>query len=118
VHEKRGLADTDGSGLSRYRDCGCVSICAATAPSVAYELVEAILSELRLLKFEEVTFAGRDRCKRYLKGSLMLSPESSNSRMAHLAKQVVFLGCPAKLEYLLESVDAVSIAGIQGFSSE
>ncbi len=113
VREKHGLAYNVFSELSPYRDSGCLSIYAATAPSTANALVEAILGELRRLKHEDVSAAELQRSKRYLKGSLMLSLESSSSRMAHLARQVMFLGQPAELDLLLENVDAVTVDDIR-----
>lgn len=118
IREKHGLAYNVFSELSPYRDSGCLSIYAATAPSTARALVEAILAELRRLKTENVSPGELDRSKRYLKGSLMLSLESSSSRMAHLARQVMFLGKPAELDNLLERVDAVTVEDIRRLSTQ
>lgn len=113
IREKHGLAYNVFSELSPYRDSGCLSIYAATAPSTAYALVEAILAELQRLKTEDVSPTELERSKHYLKGSLMLSLESSSSRMAHLARQVMFLGEPAELDQLLDRINAVRVEDIR-----
>ncbi len=118
IREKHGLAYNVFSELSPYRDSGCISIYAATAPSTAVALVNAILAELSRLKNEDVSVNELDRSKRYLKGSLMLSLESSSSRMAHLARQVMFLGQPAEMDALLELVDAVSVEDIRRLATQ
>jgi predicted Zn-dependent peptidase len=113
VREKHGLAYNVFSELSPYSDSGCLSIYAATAPATARALLEAVLGELRRLKCEEVASSELERSKRYLKGSLMLSLESSSSRMAHLARQEMFLGQPMELDTLIERVDRVSVEDIR-----
>jgi predicted Zn-dependent peptidase len=118
IREKYGLAYNVFSELSPYRDSGCISIYAATAPSTAGALVSAILAELRRLKDENVSASELERSKRYLKGSLMLSLESSSSRMAHLARQVMFLGQPAEMDLLLQRVDAVSVDDVRRLATD
>ena len=51
-----------------------------------------------------------------MKGSLMLSLESTGSRMANLARQEMYFGRFFSLDELLESIECVTAADVQCIS--
>ena len=53
------------------------------------------------------------RAKDHLKGSLMLSLESTSSRMSNLARQEMYFGRFFTLDELVESIEAVSAGDVQ-----
>jgi predicted Zn-dependent peptidase len=53
------------------------------------------------------------RAKDHLKGSLMLSLESTSSRMTRLAKQELYFGQSFSLDQILGAIDAVTLADMQ-----
>ena len=53
------------------------------------------------------------RAKDHLKGSLMLSLESTSSRMSNLARQEMYFGRFFSLDELVESIEAVSADDVQ-----
>ncbi len=63
--------------LSPYRDTGCLSVYAGTSRESAGKVVQSVVSEFRKLKAEPVPEEELRRSKDQLKGSLMLSLESS-----------------------------------------
>ena len=82
IRERQGLAYAVFSELSPYRDTGCLSIYAGTSIESAGKVVESIVKEFRQLKQDGVSAEELRRAKDHLKGSLMLSLESTSSRMS------------------------------------
>ena len=113
IRERQGLAYAVFSELSPYSDTGCLSVYAGTSAKSARKVVDSILTELRRLKEELVGDEELRRAKDYMKGSLMLSLESTNSRMANLARQVMYFGRFFGLDELLESIERVTPGDVQ-----
>src|SRR5207244_13531516 len=90
IRERQGLAYAIYSDLNPYRDTGCLSVYAGTSRESATKVVECIVSEFRKLKSESVPPEELRRSKDQLKGSLMLSLESSTARMSNLARQDMY----------------------------
>jgi predicted Zn-dependent peptidase len=116
IRERRGLAYAVFSELSPYRDTGCLSVYAGTSAESAGSVVQLILSEFTRLKQDLVEDEELRRAKDYLKGSLMLSLESTTSRMANLARQEMYFGRFFDLNELVASIDRVTAADVQRVS--
>ncbi|HUP03856.1 MAG TPA: pitrilysin family protein [Bryobacteraceae bacterium] len=116
IRERQGLAYAVFSELNPYRDTGCLSIYAGTSRQSARQVVASIMKEFRLLKEELVSEEELRRAKDYLKGSLMLSLESSSSRMANLARQEMYFKRFFTLDELLSSVEVVTAEDVQRIS--
>jgi predicted Zn-dependent peptidase len=108
VREKRGLAYSIYSYLSAFSDGGTITIYAATRPREAGRVVELVCKEIRRLRTAGVGRLELERAKNQMKGSLMLSLESSHSRMSKLAKDELYLGRHQSLEEILAEIDRVS----------
>jgi len=113
IRERQGLAYAVFSELSPYRDTGCLSVYAGTALESARKVVDLILAEFRHLKDQPVAEEELRRAKDYMKGSLMLSLESTSSRMSNLARQELYFGRFFSLDELVESIDQVSREDVQ-----
>jgi predicted Zn-dependent peptidase len=113
VREKRGLAYAVFSGLSSYRDAGAMTVYAGCANGAVEELIDVVVGELRRLKDEPLPEAELRRAKDHLKGSLMLSLESTSSRMSHLARQEIYFARQYGLDETLEGVERVSASEVQ-----
>jgi predicted Zn-dependent peptidase len=113
IRERQGLAYAVFSELSPYRDTGCLSIYAGTSLESARKVVESITNEFRQLKQQPVNDEELRRAKDHLKGSLMLSLESTASRMSNLARQELYFGHFFSLDALLESIEAVTADDVQ-----
>jgi predicted Zn-dependent peptidase len=113
IRERQGLAYAVFSELSPYRDTGCLSIYAGTSIESARRVVESILREFRELKQEPVSAEELRRAKDHLKGSLMLSLESTSSRMSNLARQEMYFGKFFTLDELVESIESVTADDVQ-----
>jgi len=113
IRERQGLAYAVFSELSPYRDTGCLSIYAGTSIESAGKVVESITKEFRQLKEDGVSDEELRRAKDHLKGSLMLSLESTSSRMSNLARQEMYFGRFFTLDELVESIEQVSATDVQ-----
>jgi predicted Zn-dependent peptidase len=113
IRERQGLAYAVFSEISAYRDTGCLSVYAGTSPETAQQVVTLILKEFQQLKQERVPDEELRRAKDHLKGSLMLSLESTSSRMSNLARQEMYFQRFFSLDEIVESIEAVSADDLQ-----
>jgi predicted Zn-dependent peptidase len=116
IRERQGLAYAVFSELNPYRDTGCLSIYAGTSVESARKVVDSIMEEFRDLKERPVGDEELRRAKDHLKGSLMLSLESTSSRMSNLARHAMYFGRFFTLDELVESIESVSAAEVQGIA--
>jgi predicted Zn-dependent peptidase len=107
VRERRGLAYAVFSNLSAYRDTGSLTIYAGCADAAVRELVTVVVDELRGMKIEPPDAELR-RAKDHLKGSLMLSLESTSSRMSNLARQEIYFDRQFDLDETIDGIERVS----------
>ncbi len=108
IREKRGLAYAVFSGLNTFRDVGCLSVYAGTATENARKVVELVLEEFHRLKSGLLSEEELQRAKDYLKGSTLLSLESTMTRMSNLARQEMAFGRYISLDEIAACVDAVT----------
>jgi predicted Zn-dependent peptidase len=116
IRERQGLAYAVFSELNPYRDTGCLAIYAGTSIESARKVVESIMKEFRQLKEEPVSVEELRRAKDHLKGSLMLSLESTSSRMSNLARQEMYFGRFFSLDELVDSIESVEASHVQRIS--
>jgi predicted Zn-dependent peptidase len=113
IRERQGLAYAIYSDLNPYRDTGCLSIYAGTSRESAVKVVESVVSEFQKLKADLVSPEELQRAKDQLKGSLMLSLESSTARMSNLARQEMYFDRFYGLDELIEKIEAVTAEELQ-----
>jgi predicted Zn-dependent peptidase len=118
IREKRGLAYSVFSSLSAFRDAGCLSVYAGTSKENARQVVELIIAELRRMKETPLTAEELQHAKDYLKGSLLLSLESTMNRMSSLARQEMYFGRYISLDAIASDVDAVTVEQVQAVARE
>ncbi len=118
IRERQGLAYAIYSDLSPYRDTGCLSVYAGTSRESAVKVVQCIVSEFRKLKTELVPGEELRRSKDQLKGSLMLSLESSTARMSNLARQEMYFDRFYGLDELIERIERVTVEELQELANE
>jgi len=76
-------------------------------------VIESILREFQQLKQERITDEELRRAKDHLKGSLMLSLESTSSRMSNLARQEMYFQRFFSLDELIQSIEVVTGDDVQ-----
>lgn len=118
IREERGLAYSVFSSVNSFLDTGNLMVYAATSPESGREVLDLILEEFRKLKQEAVGERELQMAKDHLKGSLMLSLESSSSRMSNLARQEFYFGRQYTVNEILAGVDAVTRDEVLDLSRE
>ncbi|NJN37105.1 MAG: insulinase family protein [Nitrospiraceae bacterium] len=108
IREKRGLAYSIYSFLSGYSDGGTMTVYAGTRAREVARVLDLIRREVRNMAAHGIERAELKRTKDQMKGSLMLSLESSHSRMNKLAKDELITGAHTSLEEMLSDIDAVT----------
>ena len=108
IREERGLAYSVYSALHAFHDTGALMVYAATSPDRGDEVVQLIMEELRDLATRGPDPHEVEVAREHLKGSVMLSLESTSSRMSHLARQEIYDRRQFGLEEVLAGIDAVA----------
>lgn len=108
VREQRGLAYSVFSYHSAYQDSGIVTIYGGTGAKQLDLLYETIQETLEKLSQNGITEKELTNSKEQLKGSLMLSLESTNSRMSRNGKNELLLKRHRSLDEIIEQIDAVT----------
>jgi predicted Zn-dependent peptidase len=117
VRERQALAYSVHSGAQSYRDTGLFYIYAGTDAANFAKVVKALLKELRALRKDGVRAEELVRAKEHLKGSLMLSLESTSSRMNRVAKQELRFGAFVSLDEMLGAIDRVRPEEVEAMTS-
>jgi predicted Zn-dependent peptidase len=118
IREKRGLAYAVFSSMSSFHDAGCLTVYAGTATDKARHVIELVLAEFCELKSNPISPEELQRAKDYLKGSLLLSLESSTSRMGYVARQELYFGRYISQDEIARSVDAVTSEQVRAVAQE
>jgi predicted Zn-dependent peptidase len=118
IRENQGLCYAIYSDLNSYRDTGCLSVCVGTSQEWAPKVVESVVGEFRNLKTEEIAAEEVSRAKAQLKGSLMLSLESSTARMSNLARQEMYFDRFSSLDEIIERIESVSAEQLQEMAQD
>jgi len=118
VRERQGLVYSIHSGVQSYLDTGTLYLYAATDAANFSKVLKSTLKEIRDLKKTGVTADELRRAKDHLKGSLMLSLESTSSRMNRLAKHELHLGSFLTMDAMLAAIDGVKHEEVQALVGE
>jgi predicted Zn-dependent peptidase len=118
IREKQGLAYAVFSELTPYSDAGMFSVYAGTAKETVGKVLDMTIAEFRAMKESPVTVEELLRAKNHLKGSLMLSLESTSSRMSNLARQELYFHRFSSLDEILASIEKVTREQVQALARE
>ncbi len=116
IREERGMAYSIYSDLNPYRDTGTLCVYAGTSVGKALEVVSLILAEFHDLKQNPISDEELTRAKDQLKGNILMGLESSNSRMANLARQEMYFQQFFSVEEITARIDAVEAAQVQSMA--
>jgi len=116
VREKRGLVYSIGTFTVLYRDAGAFAVYAGTSPERAREVLEVSLRELDRLRQEPVPEEELSRARESLKASLMLSLESTASRMFFLSRAELYFGRRISPDEVLQELEAVTSDRVQALA--
>jgi predicted Zn-dependent peptidase len=113
IREERGMAYSIYSDLSPYRDTGTLCVYAGTSAGKSLEVVDLILAEFSKLKQNPLSTEELTRAKDQVKGNLLMGLESSNARMANLARQEMYFHEFITVDELIARISEVTSAQVQ-----
>src|ERR1700674_882194 len=116
IREKRGLAYSVYSSHTPYRTAGLFTISATTGPDNAAEVVTLVRNELARIVQDGALEAEAARAKEHLKGGLLLSLESTSTRMLRLGRSELSLGRYLAISEVIERVDAVTLDDVNNLA--
>ena len=116
IREERGLAYAIYSDLSPYSDTGSLCVYAGTSAGKALEVVDLVMAEFNNLKENPLSEEELRRGKDQLKGNILMGLESSNSRMANLARQEMYFHQFFTAEEVIARIETVTAEQIQGMA--
>jgi len=116
IREERGMAYSIYSDLSPYRDTGTLCVYAGAAAGKMLEVVDLIMAEFAKLKQELLPEEELRRAKDQLKGNMLMGMESSNSRMANLARQEMYFHQFFSVDEVIARLEAVQAEEVQAMA--
>jgi predicted Zn-dependent peptidase len=108
VRERRGLAYSVGSSVSRHSDTGMLGVSAGVSPENVREAVRVILDELEKLAAERVGEDELTKARDYTVGSVRLSLETPMALGQRAGESLLMLGEIEPIETVVERLRAVT----------
>jgi predicted Zn-dependent peptidase len=116
IREKRGLAYSVYSYHTAHLDSGLFTIYTGTAPKQTEEVLKITMELLHDISRNGITPAELKKGKEQLKGSLILSLESTGSRMNRIGKNELMLGKHYSLDEMIQRIEAVTMEHIEALT--
>jgi len=117
IREERGLAYAIYSDLNPYSDTGSLCVYAGTSSDRAVQVIDLVMAEFSRLKHETLPEEELRRAKDQLKGNLLLSLESSMSRMSNLARQQMYFNYFFGQQEILDKVEEVTAEQVMAMAN-
>jgi predicted Zn-dependent peptidase len=108
IREEQGLCYSIFSDMNPYRDTGMLGVYAGTSKESATKVVRSVVDEFKRLQDEPVPEDELRRSKDQLEGGLMLSLESTMSRMSNLARHEMYFDHFYTMDETMDSIEAVN----------
>lgn len=118
IREERGLAYSVYSYHSAYKETGTFTIYTGTAPEQVGQVFDIVTDVLRDVAENGITDKELNKGKEQLKGSLMLSLESTSSRMSRLGKNELLLKRHLSLDEVIAKIDRISHESVLAVARE
>ncbi len=118
VRERHGLAYSVYSFSSAYQDTGQVGLYVGTRSDNLEQALAVIGAELERLREQPASAEELERAKENLKGRVLLSLESTGSRMSRLGSELL-AGAPLLgLDEVVAAIDAVTLSDLEALADE
>jgi len=117
VREEKGWAYTIYSSPSSYQDSGLFTVYAGTSAENLSKVTAVVLNQLKSLKEKGIEVDELERAKRNILGSMMLSMESTGSRMSRIAKEELYFERNFTLKEITSEINQVSLAQVQALAN-
>ncbi|MBW2163395.1 MAG: insulinase family protein [Deltaproteobacteria bacterium] len=118
IREKWGLAYSVYSFSSSFQDTGMLGIYAGISEKQFSKTVELMNKELKKLADQSIEYDELEAAKDHIKGGLLLSAESADSRMTRLAKNEINLGKFVSYDEVIRKINAVAPEDIKQMATQ
>lgn len=108
IREKYGFAYNIFSFANTLSDTGTFGVYVGTDKNNIQNSIELIYNEFEKLKAKHVSKAELDRTKEQLKGTMVLSLESTSNRMMRLGSVELIFGDYVPIDAIIRNIDAVT----------
>lgn len=112
IRERRGLAYSVYSFLSSFMDSGMLGVYVGTGDRTLSRVLQLVLREMKKLAGDSLRPKELRAAKEQLKGNLLLSLESMESRMSRLAKNELYFNRFVSTEEIIEGIEKVRVEEI------
>jgi len=113
IREKRGLVYSIYSQFAGFKDTGMLTVYAAASPKMVRQVINVTMRVIRMARERHIRQDELARAVDQLKGNILLSLESTNSRMSRLAKDELYFGRSFTLEETLGEINKISKRQVQ-----
>ncbi len=114
IRERRGLVYSIYSFMQSYVDGGSFAIHAGTGEAQVAELIPVVAEEMNKLALS-VSMTEITRARAQMKAGLMMSLESTTSRMEQLGRQMMIFGRPVPHSEIMEKINQVDDVAIMRY---
>ena len=111
VRERRGLVYSIYSYMGSYVDGGTFGIHAGTGPDQVAELIPVVGEELKKM-VDSVTEQELNRAKAQMKAGILMSLESTTSRMEQLGRQQMIFGRHITRDEVIEKINLIDTKAV------
>lgn len=118
IREKRGMAYSVFTYHSSFRDGGLFALYFGASPLQAQGVLELIQEMVAQWVEHGVTAEELQKSKNQVKGSLILSLESTSSRMSRIGKNELLLGRQIDIDETIAQVEAVTVQSLHTLIQE
>jgi predicted Zn-dependent peptidase len=118
VREQRGLAYSVYSFTGSYAGTGQIGLYLGTRPDNVATALQVVGTELDKLLADGITADELDRARDHVKGRVVLSLESTTSRMNRLGSSVLADMPVLTVDEVVERIDAVTLEDVSALARE
>ncbi len=108
VREKMGITYQINSFLNSYEDISSFGVYFSTNTNQAEKVSDIVFKEFKKLRKEKVSEKELKKVKEYIKGSTLLSLESTTNRMIRIANSMLYYNKIYPVDYYLNKIEAVT----------
>ncbi|NBI27412.1 M16 family metallopeptidase [Chengkuizengella marina] len=118
IRENRGLAYSVYSYHSAFEDSGLFTIYMGSAPKQTNSVLDVTMKTLESILLKGMSTEQLKKSKEQLKGSLILSLESTSSRMNRLGKNELMMGKHLSLDEIINKIESVTTDDVNSLLSK
>lgn len=112
VREKNGICYQINTFLNSFFDISSFGVYFSTSEKYFEKSMNLILNEFKKVREKKVTIKELNRAKEYLKGSILLSLESTTNRMFRMAQSEIYFDRIKPMEEVIKEIEEVNVEDI------